>query len=96
MQGKIRSNSNEERLAIKLEVLPSFSMLKTIAMASDTGARLVSTLLRNQNKFAPILGFALTPGNARVLDLSVHNKELQKCSNHEDYTKTLDHRNFIW
>ena len=65
-------------------------------MTSDTGARLVSTLLRNQNKFAPILGFALTPANARILDLSVCNKELQKYSNYEDYSKTLDHRNFIW
>lgn len=65
-------------------------------MASDASARLVSVLLRHQNKFVPILGFALTSANARVLDLSVHNKELQKYSNHEEYTKTLDHQNFIW
>lgn len=64
-------------------------------MANDIGARLVSTLLRNQNKFAPILGFVLTPGNARVLDLSVHNAELKKYSNHEEYSNTLDHRNFV-
>jgi hypothetical protein len=65
-------------------------------MATDVGTRLVSALLRNQNKFAPILGFALTSTNARQLDLSVHNKELQKHSNHEDYTKTLDRENFVW
>lgn len=65
-------------------------------MASDAGTRLVSTLLRAQNKFAPILGFALTTANARVLDLSVHNKELQNYSNHEEYAKTLDHQNFVW
>jgi hypothetical protein len=65
-------------------------------MAIDVSTRLVSALLRNQNKFTPILGFALTSVNARQLDLSVHNKELQKHINHEDYTKTLDHQNFIW
>ena len=65
-------------------------------MATDAGARLVAALLRHRNKFAPILGFALTSANARQLDLSVHNQELQKCANHEDYTKTLDHQNFVW
>jgi hypothetical protein len=65
-------------------------------MAIDVGARLVSALLRTQTKFAPILGFALTSTNARQLDLSVNNKELQKHPNHEAYTNTLDHQNFIW
>ncbi len=60
------------------------------------GTRLVSALLRNKNKFAPILGFALTSTNARQLDISVHNKELQKYINHEAYVKTFDHENFIW
>jgi hypothetical protein len=65
-------------------------------MTTDAPTRLVSALLRYQNKFAPILGFALTSANARQLDLSVHNKELQKHANHESYTSGLDHRNFIW
>lgn len=65
-------------------------------MIADTATRLVSALLRNQNKFSPILGFPLTSTNARQLDLSVQNKELQKYSTHEEYNKTLDHENFIW
>ena len=65
-------------------------------MANDTATRLVSVLLHNQKQFTPILGFPLTSANARQLDLSIHNKELQKYSKHEDYTATLDHTGFIW
>jgi hypothetical protein len=65
-------------------------------MAIDASTRLVSALLRNQNKFSPIISFALTSTNARLLDISVHNKELQKHTDHEAYVKTLDHTNFIW
>ncbi len=65
-------------------------------MAIDAPTRLVSALLRNQNKFAPILGFSLTSSNARQLDLSVYNKEAQKHSTYEAYVNTLDHENFIW
>jgi hypothetical protein len=65
-------------------------------MIADASTRLISALTRNQNKFSPILGFALTLTNARLLDLSVHNKELQKHTDHEAYVKTLDHENFIW
>lgn len=62
---------------------------------TDAPARLVSALQNNRNKFLPILGFPLTSDNARQLDLSVHNKELLKYSNPEEFGKTLDH-NFIW
>ena len=65
-------------------------------MTNDICAQLVSALLQNQNNVAPILGFSLTNENARELDFSVHNKELQKYSNAEDYTNTLDHEHFIW
>jgi hypothetical protein len=65
-------------------------------MAADASTRLVSALLRHQNKFAPILGVALTSKNARLLDISVQNKELQKYPNHEAYVRTLDHTNLIW
>jgi hypothetical protein len=65
-------------------------------MASDTAARLIATLSRGQQTFSPILGFALTSANARALDLSVHNKELQKHDDHEAYVNTLDHVNFVW
>lgn len=65
-------------------------------MATDAAARLVSALLRHQNKFAPVLGFPLTSTNARQLNLSVDNEELQKHANHESYTSTLDRTNFIW
>ncbi len=65
-------------------------------MTADGPTRLVSALLRHQNKFAPILGFALTSKNARQLDLSVHNKEIQKYTNYEAYVSALDHINFIW
>ncbi|CAF2839736.1 unnamed protein product [Rotaria sp. Silwood2] len=64
-------------------------------MIEDLPTRLVSALLNNQNKFSPILGFPLTLTNARQLNLSVHNKELQKFTNAEDYANTLD-KNFIW
>jgi hypothetical protein len=65
-------------------------------MIADISTRLVSALIRNKNKFSPILGFALTPANARLLDISVYNKELQKYTDHEAYVNTLDHTNFIW
>ncbi len=65
-------------------------------MALDKATHLVSALLHHQKKFSPILGFPLTIENARQLDLSVSNKELQKYPNHEAYTNTLDHINFIW
>lgn len=65
-------------------------------MANDPAAELVSALARHQNTFAPILGFPLTNENARELDLSVQNKELQKYEKHEDYTNTLDFENFVW
>ncbi|CAF0881247.1 unnamed protein product [Rotaria sordida] len=64
-------------------------------MIGDVPTRLVSALIHNQNKFSPILGFPLTSSNARQLDLSIHNKELQKFANVEDYANTLD-KNFIW
>ncbi|CAF1633196.1 unnamed protein product [Rotaria magnacalcarata] len=65
-------------------------------MIANAPTRIVSVLLNNRNKFLPILGFPLTSENARQLDLSVHNKELQKCANHEEYSSTLDFKNFIW
>ena len=65
-------------------------------MTEDMANRLVAALRRYQTKFAPILGYSLTAANARQLDLSVQNPELKKYSNHEDYTRTLDHENFIW
>lgn len=65
-------------------------------MALDAGTRLIAALARNQQRFSPILGFALTTKNARSLNLSVANKELQKYERHEDYVRTLDHVNFIW
>ncbi len=86
----------DKSIDIKNDCDAFFSMSKTIVMAADASTRLVSALLRNQNTFAPILGFPLTSTNARQLDLSVHNKELQKHPNHEDYTKTLDQINFTW
>lgn len=58
--------------------------------------RLVTCLQRYRTNFAPILGYPLTTTNARQLDLSVHNLELKKYPNHEDYTRTLDRENFIW
>ncbi|CAF0941864.1 unnamed protein product [Rotaria sp. Silwood1] len=64
-------------------------------MIADVSTRLISALSNNQSKFSPILGFPLTSANARRLDLSVHNKELQKFTNLEDYANTLD-INFIW
>ena len=65
-------------------------------MADEMPTRLVAALLRHRNSIAPILGFPLTSTNARQLDLSVTNPELKKCANHEDYTRTLDHVNFVW
>ncbi|UJR30984.1 hypothetical protein I4U23_018495 [Adineta vaga] len=65
-------------------------------MELDTATRLINALARNQNRFSPILGFPLTTKNARLLDISVHNKELQKYTDHEAYVSTLDHVNFIW
>jgi hypothetical protein len=65
-------------------------------MPDDMSTRLVSALLRYRTKFSPILGYPLTSTNARQLDLSVHNVELKKYFNHEDYTNTLDHVNFVW
>ncbi|CAF0853565.1 unnamed protein product [Adineta ricciae] len=65
-------------------------------MALDAGTRLIAALTRNQQRFSPILGFPLTTQNARSLDISVSNKELQKYKRHEDYVRTLDHANFIW
>ncbi|CAM4946820.1 unnamed protein product [Rotaria socialis] len=47
-------------------------------MIANAPTRVVSVLLNNRNKFLPILGFPLTSENARQLDISVHNKELQK------------------
>ncbi len=88
--------TQDKSIDIKNDCDAFFSMSKTILMAADASTRLVSALLRNQNTFAPILGFPLTSTNARQLDLSVHNKELQKHSNHENYTKTLDQINFTW
>lgn len=64
-------------------------------MIPNASTRLFSVLLNNRSKFSPILGFPLTSENARQLDLSVHNKELQTFTNHEEYTNTLD-KNFIW
>jgi hypothetical protein len=65
-------------------------------MAADSSTRLVAALARNQNKFSPILGFPLTPTNARQLDLSVNNKEAQKHTDYGAYVNTLDHVNFTW
>jgi len=65
-------------------------------MIADESTPLVSALIRNKTKFSPILGFPLTSTNARQLDLSVHNKEIQKYTNYEDYVNSLDHKNFIW
>jgi hypothetical protein len=62
----------------------------------DIASRLVTALLRHQDQFAPILGFALTSANARHLDLSVQNDELKRYPNHEDYTQTLDHISYVW
>ena len=57
---------------------------------------LVKALIQSQKQISPILGFPLTSKNARELNLSVNNPELKKYSNYEDYTKSLDHENFIW
>lgn len=65
-------------------------------MTSDISSRLVDALLRNQSKFLPLLGYPLTSSNARQLDISINNKELQKYGSHESYVQSLDRINFIW
>ncbi|CAF0773244.1 unnamed protein product [Adineta steineri] len=65
-------------------------------MASDDATRLVSGLLKHHYTFSPILGFPLTTKNARELDLSIHNKEIQKHPDWEAYVNSLDHINFVW